>query len=439
MEPAARRSRLDRAYQAIANEEDARVCTEISDDACRYVPQNFFLIAAAQTLSNLGDHLANAKTVLAWLLGFVGAPAGLVALLVPIRESGSMVPQLVIASFVRQMPRRKFVWVLGSVLQAAAMIGMAVAALTSTGTLAGVLILAMLILFSLARGLCSVASKDVLGKTVPKGRRGRVAGLAATLSGIAAMGLGVYVGFMQREASGPGLYVVLLLAAAGAWFIAAGVYASIQEFAGETAGGGNGLTAALARLDLLTKDRVFRRFVITRALFLCSALSAPYYVVLAQQEHGQDLRTLGWFILANALAASVSAAFWGLMADVSSRRVLLRAAGGAAVLGVLVFVVANVDSPLRHSGWTYAAAFFLLSIAHSGVRLGRKTYIVDMAGGNKRTDYVAVSNTVIGVILLVAGLLAPLAAVVGPDGMILLLSVAGLIGVISGAGLPEVE
>jgi MFS family permease len=179
--------------------------------------------------------------------------------------------------------------------------------------------------------------------------------------------------------------------------------------------------------------------VIARALFLCSALSAPYFVVLAQQEHGIDMQSLGLFILANALAASVSATVWGAMADASSRKVLLRAATMASLIGIAVFALAVFDTALKHSSWTYSAAFFLLGIAHSGVRLGRKTYIVDMAGGNRRTDYVAVSNTAIGVILLLTGVLASLAAVIGPAGIILTLSVCGLIGVTVAATLPEVE
>ena len=43
---------------------------------------------------------------------------------------------------------------------------------------------------------------------------------------------------------------------------------------------------------------------------------------------------------------------------------------------------------------------------HEGVRQARKTYLVDMAGGNKRTDYVSVSNSLIGVVLLLIGLLS---------------------------------
>jgi MFS family permease len=439
MEQATGPTRLDRIYQAIVNEEDARVCTDISEDACQYVPRNFFLIATCQTLSNLGDHLANPKTVLTWLLGFVGAPGALVAFLVPIRESGSLVPQLLIASLVRRMPRRKVIWVVGSLLQALAVLGIGIVAAVSTGSAAGWLIVLLLAAFSLARGLNSVASKDVLGKTIPKRRRGRVSGLGATLSGLAAIGLGLYLGTRGSGADSPMFYFALLGAAAALWFVAALVYGNIREFAGETQGGGNALFEALERLDLLRTDRDFRRFVIARALLLCSALSAPYYVVIAQQQHGIDLESLGWFILANALAASLSASFWGMKADVSSRRVLLVASAWAAILGLMVAAVATFESPLRDSAWTYPVAFFLLGIAHSGVRLGRKTYVVDMAGGNRRTDYVAVSNTVIGLILLLSAVLAPLSVVITPAGIILLLSVCGLIGVATCARLPEVQ
>ena len=46
-------------------------------------------------------------------------------------------------------------------------------------------------------------------------------------------------------------------------------------------------------------------------------------------------------------------------------------------------------------GWAAPVAYFFLAIAHSGVRIGRQTYILDMASGIRRTDYVAVSNSVI--------------------------------------------
>jgi len=73
------------------------------------------------------------------------------------------------------------------------------------------------------------------------------------------------------------------------------------------------------------------------------------------------------------------------------------------------------------------------------VRLGRKTYIVDMAGGNKRTDYVAVSNTVIGLILLLTGFVGALAVLISAAGAILILSLLGIAGVLLAHKLPEVQ
>ena len=89
--------------------------------------------------------------------------------------------------------------------------------------------------------------------------------------------------------------------------------------------------------------------------------------------------------------------------------------------------------------WAYPAAFLVLGVAHSGIRLGRKTYLVDMAGGNKRTDYVAVSNTVIGVILLAAGGIMAALSFLQPETLILLLAATSLAGALAGLGLPEVE
>ena len=107
----------DRLYALVADEEDARLCAEISDDACREVPGNFVRILASLVMTSVGDMLASPKVVLAWLLGAVGAPAALTSWLVPVRESGSLIPQLLIGAWVRRHARRARFWVLGSLAQ----------------------------------------------------------------------------------------------------------------------------------------------------------------------------------------------------------------------------------------------------------------------------------------------------------------------------------
>ncbi|PCM45098.1 MFS transporter [Marinobacter sp. ANT_B65] len=426
---------VERLYSLIANEEDARVCKDIPAEACSAVPGNFFLILAANVLTKLGDLLISPKTVLAWLMSAVGAPA-LVAWLVPIRESGSMVPQMIIAAWVRRKPVRKWFWTLGSFGQAVSVTGMAACVWFLEGYTAGSGIVGALILFSLSRGFCSVAMKDVQGKCVPKTRRGRLSGLATTIGGTATVILTVLL-FWERGDPTLAFYSLLLLLAAALWIIAGFLFAGVKEQEGETSGGGNAIREAFKSLSLLRDDAPFRNFVITRALLLCSALASPYFVVLAQKESDTAL-LLGVFLLASSLASSVSASFWGWMADSSSRRVMIRGAAIASTVCLLVGFTAMFAGTGLGNGWFYPLAFFVLSIAHAGVRLGRKTYLVDMAGGNKRTDYTAVSNTVIGILLLVTGGFTALISLISDAAVILVLGLMGLAGTFSALRLKEV-
>jgi len=430
--------RLDGIYRKLVDEEDARVCRDIDENACRVVPGNFLLQVTTQFFTKLGDAIANPKTVLAWLLSALGAPGIFTAFLVPVRESGSLIPQLVIASFVRRRAIRKWTFVTGSVLQALAVVAMAVVAVTLSGTAAGVALLSALTVFSLSRGLCSVASKDVLGKTVPKTRRGRVSGWSEFLAGLVTIGVGIVLLFDGSEPGSQSVYLVLLAVAAGLWLVAAATYAMIREFPGATEGGGNALTEALERTRLLRTDADFRRFVLARSLLLCSALSAPFFIMLAHERSEGALLVLGLFVIADGLASLVSAPFWGRFADTSSRRVMVWSGGAAGLVGLLLITIAHAVPALSGSAWLYPAFFFLLAVAHAGVRLGRKTYIVDLAGGNRRTDYVAVSNTVIGVVLLLGGSVGALTTVLPTSMIIVILALMGLSGAWLSARLPEV-
>jgi hypothetical protein len=76
---------------------------------------------------------------------------------------------------------------------------------------------------------------------------------------------------------------------------------------------------------------------------------------------------------------------------------------------------------------------------HSGVRLGRKVYLVDMANAENRAAYVAVSNSVIGVAMLLGGLIGLLGDWLGIVVVIALLSVASLLAAQQSLRLPEVS
>lgn len=419
-------------YEKLINDEDARACDDIPDAACRETPRNFLWLLVAQFFTKLGDALASPKIVLAWVMAATQAPVLFTGLLVPIRESGSLIPQLVIASWVRRFAVRKWFWVAGSVVEALSIGAMGLVAFTLDGTLAGLAIIALLVVFSLARGICSVSSKDVVGKTVPRHRRGRLTGWAASLAGLATLGVGGMLLIGGRApvgaSNGAGSYAALLVVAGLLWLAGAAAFSRVTELGGETAGGRNAIADAWRRMSLLATDAPFRRFVITRACLLCSALSAPYYVVLAREQPGASGLLLGSFLIAAGSASLVSGPVWGRFADRSSKHVMIVAGLISGGVGMLVVAVVNFAPTAAAQPAFFPAAYFVLSVAHNGVRVGRKTYVIDLAGGNRRTDYVSVSNTVIGLVLLAAGASGALSSVLAISDIVLVLSVLGLGG-----------
>lgn len=387
----------ERLYDALYEEEDARVCRDISDAACSNVPANFFRNASSAALGKLAEAITNTKTTIPWLLAAAGAPGWIATMLVPIRESGSMLPQLAIGQWVRGFAVRKWFYAGGAFVQALALVAVAVSVLVFDELVAGLAVLAAVVVFSLARGFCSVASKDVIGKTVPKTRRGRLGGLAASVAGFGTL-LSVLL-LSQLDAS-TSAYVGLVFAGAAFWAIAGVTFTRIDEAPGATDGGRNGLREALAAVSLLRDDAPFRDFVTARALLTGTALAAPLLVVLARERSDAALT---WFLLAQGLASLLSGPLWGRLADRSSRRLLMFCGLAAGVLGLSIVSVDTFHTALTRSTWFLPSAFFVLAVVHDGVRLARKTYVLDLGGGNRRTDYVAVSNTVIGLLLLAIG------------------------------------
>ena len=114
-------------------------------------------------------------------------------------------------------------------------------------------------------------------------------------------------------------------------------------------------------------------------------------------------------------------------------------ASGIVIAIVLITFVADLE---RSSIWAYlifVVGYFLLTLTHTGVRVGRKTYVVDMAEGDQRTTYVAVSNSAMGLILLTVGGISSALAIIGLDWALIFLAGMGLLGVVASARLPEVS
>lgn len=401
MQPSGART-AELVYLRLTGDDEGRVCRDIPESACDAQPENFLRHVLSLGATKTGDGLADAKLVLSWLLAALGAPAWMIGFLVPIREAGALLPQLVTAASIRALPLRKWAWAIGSLVQGSCVIGMGVVALALDGAAAGGAILALLTVMSLGRSVCSVSYKDVLGKTVSKSTRGTATGTASTVAavGVFAFGAALALGVLPLSIDS---IAVVLCAAGLLWILAAVVFSTLKEQPGATGGGANGLAVVLDQFALLGRDPQLRLFILVRGLLIATALAPPFLLALGGRADGSGLGELGAFVVASSLAAVASTYLWGRLADMSSRRVLI-GSGLVASLPLAAACAIGVRAPdLLQQPLLLPALLFLLMIAYQGVRLGRATHVVDMADGDTRAAYTALSNTLIGLLLLAGG------------------------------------
>ncbi|TRD10061.1 MFS transporter [Erythrobacter insulae] len=429
------RTTLDAVFEAIVIDDEGRACRDIPDSACREEPRNFLTHVTSLSLSKVADGLIDPKLVLSWLMTSVGAPSFLIGLLVPVREAGALLPQMFTAGAIRRMPHRKYAWALGAVFQGLGAFGIFAAALFLEGAQAGWAILASLTILALARSVCSVSYKDVLGKTVSKSRRGTATGLAGSIAAALVIVFAVMLvtDFVERQS-----IVLAGLVIAGICWIAGGLlFTSLQEHEGATDGGQSAFVVARQNLSLLSQDRQLRLFIFARGCLTATALAPPFMIAAASGAGQSAFEGLGFLVLASSGAALVSSAIWGRLADRSSRRVLLISAlaGGAA----LAVSAAASYAGLIQTIWVLPLLLLGLMISYQGVRLGRSTHLVDMATEDTRAAYTALSNTIIGAILLGGSVFGAIAQFFGNSAVLALMAALCLAGAYFAARLEEVQ
>lgn len=394
------KSSSDKIYDLLTDDE-LRSCDAIPEEACTEVPRNFTLNVINGSSTKLAEELISPGVTLPWILSAIGAPAFMAGLLVPIKNAGSLMPQLLVSANIRAYSIRKYFWGSAALVQALCMFLMGVSVLLLPGVTASWALVGLLLIFSIASGVASVAFKDVVAKTIPKGTRGQMLASRASFGGVFSLIAGLILYFYVGENAGASTYAILFGVAAVLWLFAAVMFFLIQEEPGATEGGRNPVSEIKEGISILKKDQNFRKFIITRALLMAIPLATPFYVYIGRETVDDSLAGFGLLIITTGLANIVSSPFWGRYSDKSSRlmMVVTSALGIFTALYVLGF-------PYLPESWqimyAFVPVFFLNGMAHAGARLSRKTYLVDFAPDKERPLYVSLSNTLIGLFTIVA-------------------------------------
>lgn len=383
------------------------------------------------SLTKIADGLIAPKLVLSWLLGVLGAPASFVALLVPLREAGALLPQVFLAGWLERRHQRRWMWVAGSAGQGFMAALIATSALFLQGWAAGLAICLLLATLALFRAACSVSYKDILGKTVGQTKRGAVTGMAGSVSSIAVL---IFAGLMLSGLIQTKTAVIVAIAlAAVLWLSAALIFSTLDEDDSTTQTD----TGAQRFWSVIKDDANLRRFILVRGLLTATALAPPFLAVMTTQGGGGDLQTLGALLVASAAAGFVSSYAWGWLADRSSRLMLLLA-GLLGAASMAAGVAVNLAG-LAQTTALIPGVLFVLMVAYHGVRQARSTYLVDISPEDRRTVNAAVANLAIGLILLLAGAFGGALSWIGPNSALIGFACMSALGGLAALGLRDVS
>ncbi|MFG0335873.1 MAG: MFS transporter permease, partial [Maioricimonas sp. JB049] len=170
-----------------------------------------------------------------------------------------------------------------------------------------------------------------------------------------------------------------------------------------------------------------------------TALAPPFYIALSGDRAVSGLGKLGSFMIASAAASLASTYVWGRFSDWSSRLVLMLAAALAALANAVAAFLALAMPNVLEEASLLPALLFVLMIAHQGVRLGRSVHVVDMADRDNRATYTALTNSVVGLILLAGGVFGGVAQWLGIGAVLAIFTLMAALAVIAAAGLNDVQ
>lgn len=139
---------------------------------------------------------------------------------------------------------------------------------------------------------------------------------------------------------------------------------------------------------------------------------------------------------AASLSQVLSSPFWGRLADRTGRWTMVASVTLAGLAGILMLVLDRIPA-IPTSSFVLSIPVIFLGFAIAGVRLGRKTYLVDSAPDEKRPLYVALNNTIAGVLILICGGLGVLIDILGIQALIFLFATLAFFGAASSWQLPE--
>ncbi|MCC7493019.1 MAG: MFS transporter [Fimbriimonadaceae bacterium] len=362
----------------------------------------FWLIVLNGVLFQLSFALFDPRRVVAAFLTDLTGREWLVGLAIAIQPTSMTLPQLYASHQVADGRPRMPYYIRGAAVRWVGtwLAVLAVVTLHRQTLLLATLFLLLIGVIGAGTGLGVVAFGDIVIRTVPAHRRGRLFGLRIALGSLLALAMG---GLVKRVLSPsfpwpfPYNYALLFAISAVILMLAQACFMRVQEPPVEPrprpAEHFGGYLRHAWRV--LRRDPNAQRYILYRLVapagWVPVSLSVPY----AMKVLGFGAQVVGWFMIASVLAAAASNVVWARLSDRVGNRVCIRLGTACVVTGVgLMALTPLIGEAVAGSGPNSVVLIWLIAVnalsevGQTGVNLGGLNYTYELAQGPEAPLYI---------------------------------------------------
>jgi predicted MFS family arabinose efflux permease len=358
-----------------------------------------------------GDGFMNASIVLSSFAAALGAPNTVIGLLPAIQTGGWMVPQLLVASRIRHIPRKVTVYQRAGAIRTVSygLIIVSSVLLWWNPTLLLIAFLIGLTANSLASGVSGLPWMEITAKVIPARQRPGFFAARNLYGGLLALG----AGFVVRLILGSSLnfpfdytliFALGMIAHATGWWL----FGFIDESPDPQQQPVRFRDEVRSIPQTIREDQDFAAFLAYRLMVGVATLSDPFFTVYALRELGVGKANIGTFLIVLGIVAPLSNAIWARLAERFGSRRIIRYAIACAALAPLAALLMQ-----RGVGLGFALVFAFSSVATAGLNMGNTNFMLGVARPEARGRYIGTTNTLVGMAMFTSVLGGQLADRIG--------------------------
>ncbi len=370
--------------------------------------RNFILHVTNGVLIALSETMTDISLITTALVSQLTTSSVLIGLLAPMRDTGWFLPQLFISNLVERVPRKIVFYQVATVFRVAGWMAL-VACLLLIEDRATLLwaFFGCTAVIALSGGMGGISYLTVTAKVIPSGQRGLLFGLREFIGG----GLSIFIGGLSAfilSGNIGGLHLSFpknfgVLFAVSTVFFTAGciAFSLLAEAPDAVPARRTSLTEQLARAAHAIKtDGLFRRFIFTRIALLFARTGMPFITVFAKRSMAISDAFIGTMVSITLGSALFAGLVWGRLNDRrGSRPVLIT----SCLLGVAQCGLGVALLP-THSVALLVAALVLGGVSGAGFNVSLVPLLLDVVPADQRPLYIGLSNTLLGVVMLLTSL-----------------------------------